>query len=155
MQSAPAVSYPVGRSRFQGWLLGGAVLLGVLAGLLWCEASGLAGWRQGLYALALLAAGGVALHAWQRTPQGHLRWDGQLWHWRTEAASVNGVLAVHLDFQFCLLLSLRTDAGARLWLWPERQLDRPQWHALRCAVFSRRRTAAPDAIEVDPGALSS
>lgn len=152
MHSAPAVSYPVGRSRFQGWLLAATALLGVLAGLLWCDASGRPGWRQGLYALALLAAGGAAFHAWRRTPPGLLRWEGQCWHWRTEAASVSGVLLPHLDFQFCLLLSLRTDAGARLWLWPERQLDRPQWHALRCAVFSRRRT---EATEAAPGALSS
>jgi hypothetical protein len=50
-------------------------------------------------------------------------------------------VAAHLDFQFLLLLSLRTEAGARLWLWPERRVAPMRWHALRCAVFSRSGAA--------------
>jgi hypothetical protein len=142
MHSAPAVSYPVGRSHFQGCLLGGSVLIGVLAGMLWFYVSGLAGWRLGLYAITLVGTGALAIQTWRRTPGGVLRWDGQAWRWTTDAASVNGVLTVHLDFQFCLLLSLQTDAGVRLALWPQRQTDAAHWHALRCAVFSHQRKVA-------------
>ena len=151
MHSAPAVSYPVGRSRFQGWLLGCTGLMGLLLGMLWFYASDLMGWRQGLYALTWLGANLLAVQAWRRAPRGHLRWDGSVWCWSTEAAVVSGALAVHLDFQFFLLLSLRTDTGARFWLWPERRADQPHWHALRCAVFARRsatpaeQAATPDA----------
>ena len=150
MHSAPAVSYPVGRSHFQGCLLGGTVLIGVLAGMLWFYVSGLAGWRLGLYAITLVGTGALAIQAWRRTPGGVLRWDGQVWRWTTEAASVCGVLTVHLDFQFCLLLSLRTDAGVRLALWPQRQTDTVHWHALRCAVFSHQRKVA--VLAAPPGA---
>ena len=142
MHNAPAVSYPVGRSHFQDCLLGGTALISVLAGVLWFYVSDLVGWRLGLYAITLVGTGALAIQAWRHTPHGVLRWDGQAWRWTTEVASVGGVLTVHLDFQFCLLLSLRTDAGAWLGLWPQRQTDTAHWHALRCAVFSHQRKVA-------------
>jgi hypothetical protein len=137
MHSAPAVSYPVGRSRFQGWLVGLTCSGGVLAGLLWRYQTGLAGWRQWLFAMIMLGTSVAAARAWRRAPQGSLRWDGQAWSWTARDASVCGVLAVHLDLQFCMVLSLRTDTGARRWFWPERRAEVALWQALRRAVFSR------------------
>lgn len=138
MHSAPAVSYPVGRSRFQGWLLVLSGLAGLLVGLIWFRQSDLAGWRQGLYAASLLVTCVMAVQAWRRSPCGSLRWDGQAWSWTERDVSVGAVLTVHLDFQFFLLLSLRTDTGSRIWLWPERRTMAARWNGLRRAVFSHR-----------------
>ncbi len=137
MHSAPALSYPVGRSRLQGWLVGLTGLAGALTGLLWQAAADPAGWRQGLFAITLLGAVIVAVRAWQRSPPGRLCWDGQAWSWLSVDHSVSGLLAVHLDLQFVLLLSLRPERGARIWLWPERSAELAAWNALRRAVFSR------------------
>lgn len=136
MHSAPALSYPVGRSRWQGWLVSLTGLGGALTGLLWQAAANPPGWRQGLFAFALLGAVSVAVWSWQRSPPGNLCWDGQAWSWLSVDRSVSGRLTVHLDFQFFLLLSLRPDRGARIWLWPERCSEAAGWNALRRAVFS-------------------
>ena len=138
MHSAPAVTYPVGRSHFQGWLLSFSGLFGILIGLLWCDQTDLAGGRQWLFFLILSGAFVISVHGWCRSPQGRLRWDGQAWHWTCGQASSGGDVAVHLDLQLFLLLSLRTEAGVQLWLWPERGDDVARWNALRRAVFARR-----------------
>ena len=140
MHSAPAVSFPVGRSRFQGWLVGLTGVGGVLAGMLWLVAVDAIGWRQWLMAILLSGAGTVAWVAWRRSPAGRLHWDGQVWRWTTAIASVSGRLTVHHDLQSCLVLSLRTELGVRIWLWPERRSEAALWHALRQAVFSRGGT---------------
>ena len=137
MHSAPAVSYPVGRSRFQGWLVGLTALGGMVIGLLWRHAADPAGWRQWLIAMTLLGACVVATLVWLRSPPGILRWDGQAWRWTTGDALVSGLLTAHLDLQFCLVVSLAPDTGARIWIWPERRTEVALWNALRRAVFSR------------------
>lgn len=144
MHSAPALSYPVGRSRFQGWLLGLTGLTGALAGLLWLYQVNPAGWRQWLFVVTLLCACLVAAAAWSRSPRGSLRWDGQAWNWTSVDASACGVLTVHLDLQFCLVLSLRLSTGARIWLWPQRSAEAALWSALRRAVFSRGSAGQAD-----------
>lgn len=149
MHSAPALSYPVGRSRLQGWLLGLTGLAGALTGLLWQAAAAPAGWRQGLFAITLLAAVIVAVRAWLRSPRGHLSWDGQAWSWLGVDRAVSGLLAVHLDFQFFLLLSLRPEHGARIWLWPERSAELATWNALRRAVFSGGSAGQSRDVRVD------
>lgn len=137
MHGAPAVSYPAGRSRFQGWLLALTALSGGLTGWLWQSQSDSVGWRHGLFTLALLGALLLAGNAWRRSPAGHLSWDGQGWTWLSAEGPVGGVLAVHLDLQFCLVVSLRPMTGPRLWLWPERRSELARWSALRRAVFAR------------------
>jgi len=137
MHNAPAVNFPVGRSRFQGWLLGLTGLVAVSVGLLWCYQADSVGWRQGLFFLVLLVTWVVAAQAWFHSPVGVLRWDGQAWSWSGVDAPVNGVLAVHLDLQFFLILSLRLACGTRIWFWLERRAEVTRWAALRRAVFAR------------------
>ena len=136
MHSAPAVSYPVGRSSFQGWLVGLLCLMGIIFGLFWLYQSDPGGWRPWLFPLAMLCSWIVAMLAWSRSRQGRLRWDGQAWSWIQADRSVCGVLTVHLDLQFCLIVCLHLDDGALIWLWPERNTEVAQWNALRQAVFS-------------------
>ena len=146
MHSAPAVSYPVGRSRFQGWLVSGLGFGASVTGGYWLQQVDAIGWRQWLFAGVLLGACGAAALAWRRSAQGILHWDGQAWHWTGADASIPVQLTVHLDGQFVLLLSVRPDTGRCRWLWPERRVDEVHWNALRRAVFSR---ASPRQIQSD------
>ena len=149
MHSAPAVSFPVGRSRFHGWLVSLAGLGGAVAGLLWHYQTSPAGWRPWLFFGTLLGACVVAAYAWRRSPRGSLCWDGLAWSWTTVDGSARGVLAVHFDLQFCMVLSFRPDRGALIWLWAQRELDVALWTALRRAVFSRGGARQPKDTSVD------
>lgn len=137
MHNAPAVSYPVGRSRFHGVMVVAAGLLGCLALLFWLSAPAAPDWRQWLMAGALLAAVLGAGKAWHRSPRGILRWSGYVWEWASDGTTQVGHLVVHLDFQSWMIVSLRPDRGAARWLWPERRSDALNWDALRRAVFAR------------------
>ena len=140
MHYAPAVSFPVGRSRVQAWFLGAAWLAGAAACAYWGSVMDSTGWRHGL-ALAMSSAAGAAAWAHLRQPvTGTLHWDGLCW--RLEAPhpastpSLTGALAVHLDFQRFLLLSLRPESGTVRWLWLDHCIDRVHWQAFRTAVHA-------------------
>lgn len=146
MHSAPALTYPVGRSRFHGWLLGLTCIFGGGAGLFWNYQVDPSAWRQGLYAATLLGLAWVAVQAWRHSSCGSLNWDGQAWSWTDDTTALRGWVTVHLDLQFCLLLCLRTEQGRRLWIWPERGRDAARWSALRRAAFFHGAAGqAPDA----------
>ena len=134
MYSAPAVSYPVGRSRFQGQLTGVLVVIACLTGLGWCAVADTLGWRQGLFLTVLVVAGLVAAWSWWLSPVGTLAWDGEAWRCSGALAAINGHARLHLDLQFCMLLCLRSDDGRRIWLWPEQRTSPVAWLALRRAV---------------------
>jgi hypothetical protein len=136
MYSAPAVFYPVGRSRFQAWLLGLLSLTGALAGLLWRLQADPAVWQQGLFALILCSACLTAVQAWRASLCGSLHWDGRGWRLTLPNASSDGVLTTHLDLQWCLLICLHGEGRRRHWLWLENWRDPAAWTALRRAVFS-------------------
>lgn len=155
MHSAPTVSYPVGRSRFQGWLIVLTGLMALVLGMFWREQADLAGWRQGLFLVSLLVASGIALKTWLQTPNGALRWDGQAWSWTCGPAVIGGRVTVHLDLQFCMLLRMRTETGVQQWFWPERGVALPLWSALRCAVYSRASTVQTLAPPAGLDAVSS
>ncbi len=137
MHNAPAVSYPVGRSHFQGWLIGLTGLGGVLLALLWMYVTDVVGWRQWLLAVSVLGSCYLAVAAWWHAPSGSLRWYGQAWSWQVANVSTSGTLTVHLDLQFVLLVSLRPNSATRIWLWPERSAQPGRWNALRQGIFSR------------------
>ena len=148
MHNAPAVSFPVGRSRIQAWFLSVAWLAGAAACGYWGSVMDAMGWRHGL-ALAMPIAAGVVAWAswagWQRKVGGTLHWDGLCW--RLDMASpkstlrpplsLTGDLAVHLDFQIFLLLSIRFENGGVRWLWLDQCAELTHWQAFRRAVYSR------------------
>ena len=167
MHNAPAVSFPVGRSRFQAWFLGAAWLAGAAACAYWGSVMGATGWRLGL-ALALPLGAGVAAWAswagWQCKVGGILHWDGVCW--RLEMATLSptlasssaatsalsGNLAVHLDFQGFLLLSMRFENGGIRWLWLDQCAELTRWQAFRRAVYS---SAAGSPRQADPPSATS
>ncbi|MEI8028192.1 MAG: hypothetical protein WCH35_00250 [Comamonadaceae bacterium] len=148
MHNAPAVSYPVGRSRFQGGLIGLTTLGAAVAGLLWYHQADPVVWLRWLFAFTLGLTGSAAANFWYRAPTGTLSWDGRVWSWDCGKAPISGVVTVYLDLQYFMLLSLRTDVGERIWLWPERRNEAIYWNALRQAVFSRGATANPNDTSV-------
>ncbi len=143
MHNAPAVSYPVGRSRFQGGLVGLATWGGTIAGLLWRHQTDPVVWLQWLFAFTIGLTSYAAARFWYRAPTGTLRWDGRAWSWYSGKAPISGAVTVYLDLQYFMLLSLRTEGGERIWLWPERRTEARYWNALRQAVFSRGAKVNP------------
>ena len=155
MHNAPAVTYPMGRSHFQAGLLGVLIFAGLLVELMWCLAPGVLDWRQGVLALCLLMAGLWAGLNWQRSPVGRLRWDGQVWCWTETHTAVEtwGTLSVHLDLQKVLLLCLRPETGAPLWLWPEQNTRPVRWQDLRRAVFAHQGRSRDEEATAPPASL--
>lgn len=144
MHSAPTVSYPVGRSRFQAALLIAIVLATLATNLLWW-ASALWDWRTNLMLALLCLAMRLAWQAWRHTRQGTLAWNGVRWCFTDLQSCVTGTVSVPIDLQSTLLFKLTPQDGAHLWLWAERRRLEPLWLSLRLAAFSRQVDAPQQA----------
>ncbi len=168
MHYAPAVSFPVGRSRFQGWFLSAAWLAGAAACAYWASGMDAMGWRHALAFAMPLAAGAAACAGWHRQVRGSLQWDGVRWRLELAAltpplasmsaatsaptSALTGDLAVHLDFQGFLLLGMRLENGGIRWLWLDQCAELTHWQAFRRAVYS---SAAGNARQADPSNATS
>ena len=145
MRASPAVE--VALTRFGAWQAAVGVLSAASA------LSALAWWatQQRLPPVAAGVATGTALCAlaWLaeslfRVPPAHLRWDGQGWYLRRLDSAlfepVAGQVTVAIDLGPWMLLRFEPLARARwadpVWLPVQRAGIEPQWHALRCAVYS-------------------
>ncbi|MDD2924188.1 hypothetical protein [Rhodoferax sp.] len=138
MHHAPAVSYPVGRSRFHGLLVWAVIMALVAALTAWTlQADAVLARHVVAAVLGLLTAAG-ALRQWWLTPVGNLTWDGQDWRWTSGGDPQVVDVAVVLDGQSALLLCLRTPRQQLSLVWPERRMAPPRWLALRRAVFARQ-----------------
>ena len=137
--NAPAVVYPLGRSRFLGGLLLALWLAGLVLTLLWWATMRQPDWRLLLASGSVLFSGLAARTAWNNLPGGQLAWDGNAWH-RESTGYQTGAgehsLSVIADFQQRLLLRLENQAGASLWLWVEKNAMPERWLVLRRAVYS-------------------
>lgn len=165
LHNAPSVIYPLGRSRFLGWLL---LLAWGVAGVLtaaWWHTAAVGDARPGLGWATWLVAGAFMARGWLGSPLGQLGWDGQHWTWESPVYQGGGNLEapyVVLDLQSAVLLRLDNPAGASWWLWAERRALPPRWLDLRRAMYARPRPqvqtdiladqldAARDAAKVKP-----
>lgn len=154
LQTAPAVLYPVTRSRVFGALLVLVGLLGSAALVAWFAKGGHAAvptrWVAA-GALGLAGAGG-AMHFWYRQFTGAIRWDGQIWALvespaQDDALPLEGSPQVFLDLQSHLWVHVRTEGHRRIiWLWLEQRTQPERWLDLRRAVYSRAKPGVdPDA----------
>lgn len=150
MHSAPALSYPVGRSVFWGLTMLLAALVAVFAGLAWRSQSHPDPWKQWVFLLSLLFACLVAVRAWWREAGGTLRWDGQVWTWSRGENSVGVKLVLRLDLQFCMLLQLSNEHGDQHWIWPQRRHGAALWSPLRRAVYFSVMSMSPVTIDAQP-----
>jgi toxin CptA len=136
MHSAPAVTYPVGRSHFQAWLALAILLLAAALMALWLFQAGHAGWRLVLAACVWLFCTGMVLRSARHSCTGLLRWDGQNWQWESGSKVMTGAVVPHLDWQAGLLLEFRTPEHRVQWLWLMRGAEPLRWDALRRALWA-------------------
>ena len=151
MHSAPAVTYPVGRSHFHAALVALIALAGLATMGCWLQQADAIGARY-LVAVALwLTSSGLA--AWQvwHAPAGILTWDGLGWTWTCAELTQSVVLEVTLDLQAYLVLRLHVNGDKRrLWAWPEMRTSPLRWLTFRRAVFGKM---AAQADLTDPAGL--
>ena len=141
--NAPSVTYPLGRSRFQAWMVSVLWLAALLVVGAWVVTSQYVGWRQSLGLVLVVGAGLAALHGWKNSPVGQLAWNGQVWRWEGpgyQAGVAEYELSVALDLQNLMLLRIENQAHAKLWLWVERRAFPARWSDLRRAVYSPHRS---------------
>ena len=158
MRASPAVEVTL--TRFGAWQAGMGVLAFASASCVlawWATQHRLPPVGAGMAAAAVLCALGWLLLPLVRVPHARLRWDGRGWQLRpTESAAgsasaeaVAGELAVAMDLGAWMLLRFEPLARARwatpVWLPVQRAGIEPQWHALRCAVYSPRPAPAAEA----------
>ncbi len=136
MFNAPAVSYPVGRSRFQTELTLAVVLASGLAQVLWWLMSDGREMAHLLGLLIWLVATGWAFWRLWHTATAKLVWNGQGWSWCCALTSQPVVPQVIVDVQHSLLLCLRPVNGSAWWVWPAQQTQPALWLALRRALFN-------------------
>lgn len=141
MHSAPAVSYPVGRSRDAGRLLSGLWALGAAcAGAAVLHLDDMLGGRAALLALGVACAGAATWWFRRGARSGELRFDGLQWSLSGAQPVPAARAELCLDLQFLLLLRLVAPEGPRCWLWLERRAQPSRWPDLRRAVYSRAPT---------------
>lgn len=146
--AAPAVVFPVARSRWHLRLVVLLSLLGLAAVTAIAIDQRLPGMPLVLLGCVVFASCGTALWTWQQSPVGYLRWDGQEWFWSGFGDARRPCRVVlRLDAQYCMLLSLHAhghgDGRLRTWLWLD-TIPGPanaQWLALRRAVLSSQALA--------------
>lgn len=155
MHRPPAVSFPVGRSRWHATVLFACVLLAWLSLFSLARTVGteFPAWALAAQVLLILLTGLGAAMAWRRSPVGTLRWDGEQWLWVASQDHPVAGLRMVFDFQRLVLVSVRRVGQSRLWLWLEPGNGTPHgWLALRRAlvhstVHGLRAPAHPDDSE--------
>ena len=136
------MTYPLGRSHWQGWVLLGFWLVALLLVAAWVLVSQQVGWRQLTGFAAVIGVGLAAYHGWKHSPAGQLTWDGQVWRWEGpgyQAGVAEYELLATADFNNVMLLRIENQAHAKLWLWAERRAYPARWLDLRRAVYSPHR----------------
>lgn len=138
------MTYPLGRSHWQAWVLLSLWLAALLVVGVWVATSQSIGGRQCLGLAVVVGVGLAALHGWKHSPVGQLAWDGQVWRWEGpgyQSGVAEYELSATLDFQNLMLLRIENQAHAKLWLWAERRALPMRWLDLRRAVYSPHRSA--------------
>lgn len=142
MHRAPAVSFPVVRSGGHAQVLAVIWLAGTAAiGLLHLTQS-VPVYQSVICLLVSMVCGWVGWMGWWRAGTGRLQWDGQHWAWSGFTEGDPCRVAMHLDFQSLVLISVTTAQGQRQWLWLQSAVDGAHWSALRRALVA---PDAPDA----------
>lgn len=149
MHNAPAVSYPVGRSRFHAVLICCASFIGAAALLAWAIQTDQTHAKQTGAGLVWLLSSAWAAFAWRRTPTGVLQFTGDVWNWTSPAGAQPVTIDLALDLQRTLLVVARGTQSRARWLWLEQGLLPQRWIHLRRAVYAARR---PSGRHDKPGA---
>lgn len=138
MHQPPAVSHLVLRSRWHLRVIATLSALGLVTALgFFLSQSG--SWAAVLLVLVSLFTPIPALLAWRKAPTGLLQWDGQYWYWAGFGEAQACQLSPVFDLQSVMLVCVRDEGGAKVWLWLEAVASGGKWMALRRAVFGSQR----------------
>lgn len=150
MHNAPAVGFPVGRSRFQGMLIAILSTLGVLTMFIWGWQSETLGWYPWLGLVGCLVTLFWMGWQWWHGPVGQLSWDGSEWAWTVNHQTIVVVPEVELDFQHVVLLRLCLPLNSSdSWVWIECAFCPSRWMALRRTIFDvTKQTDEPKALHI-------
>lgn len=144
MYNAPAVLFPVGRSWIYGQVLALLWTTGSLAVVYWLVLFNRPVWEFVGMAALMLVGGFSAAWQWRQSWVGTLRWDRQKWVFTAldsdsrDVHTLSGV-SVLLDLQAALLVRFDLSGGKRVTFWLDRATAKPQWPALRRALYARPR----------------
>jgi hypothetical protein len=127
----------VGRSRFEGALIGLIAVASAIVVSAWLVQSQILGLPHLIGLCLWLGSTSLAAWHWVRAPLGSLAWNGKCWTWACGTISETVVPNVIFDLQQVLLLQFKIADGASLWIWPERQTTALHWLAFRRAVFNQ------------------
>lgn len=149
MYNAPAVRFPVARSRLAAWGLALFWTVGALACVRLAVTPPQPLWLLPAVIALCLVIGLAALGHWRKSPFGTLYWDRKQWAFAPSQAGTDASIplndvSVHLDFQRVMLVGFRQLTGQRLWFWLEnrtigRETGRESkrlWRSLRQALFA-------------------
>ena len=137
------MTYPLGRSHWQAWVLSSFGISALLLVGVWILTSQHIGWRQFAGLISVICVSSAAFQGWKNSPVGQLAWDGQVWRWEGpgyQAGIAEYKLLAAVDFQNVMLLRIENQAHAKLWLWAEQRAFSARWLDLRRAVYSPHRT---------------
>lgn len=144
MHHAPAVRYPVGRSRFHLTLILLISFLSAFALVGWVAVQDDLTWRHGASWVVWCVTVSWAGWAWWRSPQGELAYGSDSWTWMQRGQIQAVSVRVELDLQHTLLLHVAPSSNRSLWVWLERMSAPMQWQAVRRAVFAPTPKPAVD-----------
>lgn len=134
MENAPVISVLASRVLWSKWIAGAFFLLGTCQVAWFVVAAGVNGWRVAAVAGVWLVACVVAWYDTAGAREGVLRWNGQAFLWSDASRVVPVRLALHLDFQRIILVSLRYNSERRIWIWLQVGSTFDQWLMLRRAI---------------------
>src|SRR3954467_5230605 len=103
MHNAPSVTYPVGRSRFEGRLALAIGFLGAASLATWWVQAQSFGLRHAIGPLVLLGLALWTIRTGRRIVSGTVFWDGVAWSRCTAEGTSTGKLQIRLDLQGLLL----------------------------------------------------
>jgi hypothetical protein len=140
MYRPPAVRYEVARSRWYAVAVIALCAWGALttAHFVLQTSSWVFQWAVGV---TLVSAAFWSAWGWTHAPQGTLRWDGAHWHWSAWDDVPVERLQLLMDWQFVVVLRLRSESGQHFLLWLERRRPHTTWRAMRRALVSHHRHA--------------
>ncbi len=141
MHRAPAVNFPVKRSRWHARLIIGMCLLALATLFAFAWGQTPLDVRVLVLVVAIFAASSVAFIGWKKSPQASLRWDGQHWYWSGFTASPVCHLRLWMDFQLVVLVSIAAEGHSPAFLWLEATPDTASWKPLRRAIVSSQTTS--------------
>lgn len=142
MHRAPAVNFPVRRSRRQAGLIVCVSLLAAasLAVFVW-EQNAL-DLRTAIFGMTIVVVGSIALFGWRHAPQGNLRWTGEHWYWSGFPERAVCSLALLMDLQSVVLVKVTADTHAPVYLWLEAAPGEANWRAVRRAIVSSQAASS-------------